>query len=135
MNMTFKDSDGKDQAVHLGSYGIGISRVMGVVAEIFSDDKGLIWPESIAPAKFHLVSIGDVSKQAHEVYSKLEEMGHKVIYDDRDLQAGEKLADADLLGIPTRLVISQKSLDEGGIEVKRRDSDEAKIQDLDLSWV
>jgi len=126
MDFGFTDSDGKRQFVHLGSYGIGITRVMGVLAEKLSDDKGLVWPVNIAPAQVYLVSIGDVSEKAEELVAELEAAGVEVIYDDRDARPGDKFADAELMGIPFRIVISERTLQESSVELKSRQSDDSK---------
>ena len=134
MNFTFTDNNGKEQYVHLGSYGIGITRVMGVIAEKFSDDKGLVWTGGIAPYEMYLIRIGNddaVISQADELYEKLKSQGVEVLYDDRDERPGAMLADADLLGIPTRVVVSEKSLKAGGVEVKQRIADETEIISID----
>ncbi len=113
--VTYKDRAGEDQLVVMGCFGIGLGRVMGAVAEIFSDDAGLVWPAAIAPYDVHLVGLfaradEAVVKRALGVYEQLERAGIRVLSDDRqDVQAGEKLADADLLGIPVRLVVSSKT--------------------------
>jgi prolyl-tRNA synthetase len=126
MNFAFTNEQGEKQFVHLGSYGIGVTRLMGVIAEKFSDDKGLVWHENIAPAKVYLARLGDspaVVKQADELYERLTAAGTAVLYDDRDTRAGEKFADADLLGIPWRVVVSDKTA--GNYELKARTSGEA----------
>ncbi|MGH9858333.1 MAG: proline--tRNA ligase, partial [Acidobacteriota bacterium] len=108
MNFTFTNEHGERQLVHLGSYGIGVSRLMGVIAEKFSDDKGLVWPENIAPAKVYLARLGDsgeVTSAADELYNRLTETRVTVLYDDREARPGEKFADADLMGIPYRVVV------------------------------
>ncbi len=130
LGLTFTDVDGSIKPVILGSYGIGITRLLGVVTELLADEKGLVWPEAIAPAKVHIVRIGaesDVVTKADELYNKLQEAGVEAIYDDRELQPGEMLADADLLGIPKRIVISSKSIANGGVEVKSRTSSDSEI--------
>ncbi len=136
LGLTYKDEKGNDQCVYMGSYGIGISRLMGAVAEVFSDDKGLVWPSSIAPFDLHIVSIGDnkeVSELSLDIYSSLVDLGINVLYDDREASAGEKLADSDLLGIPYRLIISERNMASGEIEVVERATgktsryDEAKV--------
>ena len=123
-NLTYKNESGEDIPVSMGCYGIGLGRLMGVVVEALSDEKGIIWPESIAPFKVHLIALGDENSKAHreafQMQEKLEEKGTEVLFDDRDLRAGEKFADADLLGIPLRVVVSESTLKEGKIEVKRR---------------
>lgn len=136
MDFAFTNKEGGRQLVHLGSYGIGITRLMGVVAEKFSDDRGLVWPEAIAPARVYLVRLGEedsVKQVADELYESLTSKGVLVLYDDRDLRAGEKFADADLMGIPFRVVISLKTLEVGKIEVKsRRSPDTALITQEEL---
>ena len=127
MELFFMDKEGKKQAVFLGSYGIGVTRLMGVITEIFADDKGMVWPESIAPFKVHLIQLGSVADQATALYEKLIAQGIEVLLDDRDMGAGAKFADADLIGIPYRVLISDKSLEKGGLEVKLRTESEAKI--------
>lgn len=129
MDFAFTNEQGERQFVHLGSYGIGITRLMGVIAEKFADDKGLVWPEEVAPAKVFIARLGisdDVVKQADVLYDRLTAENVQVIYDDRDLRAGEKFADADLLGIPYRVVISDKTVSSGNIEFKSRTQDNAE---------
>lgn len=113
----------------MGSYGIGVTRVMGVVVEKFHDDRGIVWPENIAPYKVHLINIG-VEQKAEEVYKKLQENNIEVLWDDRDTRAGEKFADADLIGIPHRVVISEKTGDQ--LEYKKRDSEDTEMLSLDM---
>jgi prolyl-tRNA synthetase len=117
----YTDEEGNKKPVIMGSYGIGPSRLMGTVAEVCSDDKGLVWPTSVAPFSVHLISIGDkVKKEAEELYKKLTAKNIEVLYDDRDCQAGEKFSDSDLIGIPVRYVISEKTLKDDSIEIKDR---------------
>lgn len=132
MGITFKGSDGKTYPVYLASYGIGITRAMGVIVEKFSDDKGLVWPKSVAPYQVHLISLG-VNEAADQLHAELEAAGVEVLYDDRDASAGEKLADADLLGMPLRIVLGKRSLENGQVEVKERTSD--AIETIALSDV
>ena len=124
LGLTFKDEKGKDTAVIMGSYGIGPGRLMGTIAEVLSDDKGMVWPKDVSPYQVHIVAISggnsDVSAEADRLYDILKENGIDALYDDRDVRAGEKFADADLLGIPTRLVVSERTVAEGGIEVSMR---------------
>jgi len=135
--LEYKDRQGERQDVLMGCYGIGIGRVMGTVVEVLSDEKGIIWPETIAPFQIHLLSLGQNSSQgglkekAEEIYKKLKEAGKEVLYDDREVQAGEKFADADLIGLPYRVVVSEKSLKEGGVELKKRNEEETKIVGID----
>ncbi len=123
MNIYFTDVDGSQKPVYLASYGIGITRVMGVLAEKLSDDKGLVWPKSIAPAQVYIARLGDepeVIKTADALYSTLQAVGTDVLYDDRDVRPGQKFGDADLLGIPYRVVISKKTTERGILELKER---------------
>jgi len=123
---TFTNEEGKDQSVIMGSYGIGPARVMGTVVELFSDEQGIVWPESIAPFKIHLISI-NADEQALALYETMTEQGIEVLFDDRDTKPGQKLSDADLIGIPHRIVISPKTIDAEGVEYKKRSESEAKI--------
>jgi prolyl-tRNA synthetase len=122
-----KNGIGKD--VIMGCYGIGISRLMGAVVEVFNDEKGIIWPENIAPFKYHLLSLNE-NEEADKIYEYLKSKGIEVLYDDRELSAGEKFADADLIGIPLRLVISARSLEKKGVEWKERNKKDAKAVKL-----
>lgn len=132
----YTDADNKRALVWMGSYGIGISRLMGVIAEKFSDDKGLMWPASVAPFQYHLVVLGENAKsQADKLYEELD----SCLYDDRDdAGAGQKLGDADLIGCPVRLVVSDRTLEQKGVEVSSRsgmfDTTTVKITDLD-KWL
>ena len=129
----FKDSDGKDKPVEMACFGMGPSRLMGALAEVFHDEKGMIWPKSVAPYAAHLVSLGaddNVKEAAEKLYNQLSEKCIEVLWDDRDAQAGAKLADADLIGIPTRLIISKKTLAEDSVEVKERDKKDAEMMEL-----
>ena len=111
----------------MGSYGIGISRLMATAVEIHHDDNGIIWPESLAPFRVHLLELGDVS--AKDIYADLQKRNIEVLYDDREVSPGGKLVEADLLGIPFRAVISKKTGDK--VEVKRRNEKEAKLMEKD----
>ena len=128
--LLYKNKEGELQPVFMGSYGIGISRLLGVIAELHSDETGLLWPKSVAPFQVHLVAFGgdDAFAAAHALYIKLTDVGVEVLYDDRpDARPGQKLADADLMGMPLRVVSAPKALQTGGFEVKRRSEDEARI--------
>jgi prolyl-tRNA synthetase len=132
LDVYYTDENGKRQSIISGCYGIGVSRLMGVVAEIFSDEKGLVWPASIAPFSLHLISLAkdkesETHKQAEGLYKKLTEAHVEVLFDDRNEGAGSKFADSDLIGIPMRVVISDKSLEKGGVEIKERSSDTSEI--------
>ena len=124
LGLTFKDKEGADHPVVMGSYGLGPSRLMGVITEVFSDEKGIIWPKEVAPFAVHLVAItggnADVQKEADRVYEMLQENNIEVLYDDRDVRAGEKFADGDLIGIPTRVIVSEKTVSAGGVEINQR---------------
>ncbi|MBX4190193.1 prolyl-tRNA synthetase [Candidatus Parcubacteria bacterium] len=131
LGLTFMDSSGNNKPVIMASYGIGPGRLMGTVVEVSHDSKGIIWPESIAPFKVHLVSL-DKNKEADEVYTQLQSKGIEVLYDDRDDKApGEKFADADLIGCPIRIVVSKKSLEEGSVEIKKRSETQAGLHKID----
>ena len=108
----------------MGCYGIGISRVMGVIAEKYCDNNGLIWPESIAPFKYYLIGIGEQgAEQAEELY---QQHTNDILFDDRNLRPGEKFHDAELLGIPYRIVISDRSLEKSEVELTDRRTGETK---------
>jgi prolyl-tRNA synthetase len=128
----FTNADGEEQFVHLGSYGIGITRVAGVIVEKLSDDKGIVWPEAIAPYRVYLAPLGTddaVQVVADELYNVLTDAGISVLYDDRDERPGTKFADADLLGIPMRVVISAKTVANAQYEVKHRTAAEPEMLD------
>lgn len=134
-DLKYKNENGEEILVVMGSYGIGLGRLMGTVVEVLSDDKGIIWPESIAPFKVHILELGDdmeVKTTANALYATLQSKGIEVMYDDRTgMSAGEKFADADLIGIPYRVVISPRSLKDGGYEVKKRTEEKGKIVNID----
>ena len=133
MDFSFADEMDVKKFVHLGSYGIGITRLMGVIAEKFSDEKGLVWPDAVAPARVYIARLGDnpeVVKQADGLYNRLTAAGVGVLYDDRELRPGEKFADADLMGIPYRVVISDKTVANNNYEIKARQASEANVVDL-----
>lgn len=122
----------------MGSYGIGLDRLMASIVEAWHDDKGIIWPETVAPFKIHLIEIKsanpDIKKDAEKTYKLLIDKGIDVLYDDRDdKSAGEKFMDSDLIGIPTRIVVSEKTLEKNSVEIKKRNQTETrliKIQEL-----
>jgi prolyl-tRNA synthetase len=129
-SFTFADSEGKLQPVEMGCYGIGPSRLLGTLVEVFHDEKGIIWPEAVAPYKVHLVSLGqddEVKKEADKLYDELCAKGTGVLYDDREMSAGAKLGDADLIGIPLRLVVSRKTLEQKSVEWKWRSHKDAEM--------
>lgn len=130
MKFYYTDNTGTQQPIYLASYGIGITRVMGVIVEKMADEKGLVWPENIAPARVYLVRIGDdeaVVSSSDALYEQLQSKGVNVLYDDRSARPGEKFADADLIGIPHRVVISSKTLESGKLEYKARTDAEARF--------
>ncbi len=132
LNLSYTDENGEKQLAWMGSYGLGPARIMGVIVESFADDKGLVWPEAVAPFSLHLITIAkdkenDSYKKAEEIYKKLTDAGVEVLFDDREESAGAKFADSDLLGIPMRVVVSDKSIALGGVEIKERKSDKSEI--------
>jgi prolyl-tRNA synthetase len=128
--MSVANEKGENIEVVMGCYGIGLSRLMATVVEIHNDDKGIIWPEEVAPFQIHLISLGQ-KEETEKIYNQLIGRGLEVLYDDRDISAGEKFADSDLLGMPVRVVVSAKSLAAGGAEIKRRKETESKIEGID----
>ncbi len=130
LDLTYVDEKGEKQKVIMGCYGMGPSRLVGTVVESLSDDKGLIWPVEIAPFKAHIIQVGDkeeVKKCAENLYEDLQKDGVEVLLDDRDLRPGEKFADADLLGIPLRIIVSEKTLMSGEYEIKERRNDKVHM--------
>lgn len=122
--------DGKKETITMGSYGIGLGRLIGAIVEVHHDDKGIIWPRNVAPYLFHVVSVGvseSVMKESLDLYNFLLANNQEVLWDERDASTGVKLADADLLGIPIRVIVSEKSLLAGGYEVKLRNQTAANI--------
>ena len=127
MGIHYTDHEGKQQPIYLASYGIGITRVMGVIVEKMSDDKGLVWPQNIAPYSVCLVSIGEAGiKAADTLYSELSDAGIEVLYDDRNERPGAKFADAELMGIPYRLTVSDRGVEAGQYELTSRTSGETE---------
>lgn len=130
LGLYYTDRAGQQQSVIMGCYGIGISRLMGVIAEHFADQKGLVWPAAVAPAQVYLACLGgepSVTAAADKLYQDLQDAGLEVLYDDRDVHPGQKFADADLLGIPWRLVVSAKTLEQGKVELKARSAEDVKL--------
>lgn len=123
--LKYKDEKGSEEQVYMGCYGIGVSRLLGTIAEIFHDEKGLAWPEQVAPFKIHLIELNGAS--AKKLYEELTKKGVEVLYDDRNVSAGTKLADADLIGLPYRAVVSPKTGKK--IELKARNSATVKLVD------
>ncbi len=128
LGLKFIDENNKQNVVYMGCYGIGVSRVMGVIAEKFADEKGLVWPEAVAPFKYYLVGIDEKgTKEAEKLYKGHEE---EILFDDRDCRPGEKFADAELIGIPYRVVISDKTLAKKAAEVTNRMTGKSKMVPL-----
>ncbi len=134
MGIFYTDESGEQKPIYLASYGIGITRVMGVIVEKFADDKGIVWPENISPFKVYLASLGntpDVISAADDLYKSLTEAGVTVLYDDRDERPGTKFADADLMGIPYRVVVSAKTIEAGKHEFKKRIGTDTEMLDTE----
>jgi len=129
LELNFTDEDGVSKPVVMGSYGIGPSRLMGLIAEHFADDKGLVWPENVAPAKVYLVSIGneEATQQADTLYEQMTTAGIEVLYDDRAERPGAKFADAELMGIPYRVTVSDRLLEGGKFELTPRTTGETEL--------
>lgn len=125
-DLKVKNEKGEDVVLVTGCYGIGLQRLMGTIVEVHHDENGIIWPESVAPFKVHLLSLEE-NEEAEKIYQKLLNQKVEVLYDDRDARAGEKFNDSDLIGIPYRIVVSKKSLASGGVEVKKRSEKESRI--------
>ena len=126
----YMDGNGDLQKYYMGCYGIGVGRTMAAIVEAMHDEKGMVWPMNIAPYHVYLARLGNdeaVVRAADELYGELEQSGFTVLYDDRDVRPGEKFADADLLGIPYRVVVSQKTVAESKVEVKERTSSDAAL--------
>lgn len=130
--LSYVGEDGAKKSVVMGSYGIGPGRVMGTIVEVLSDKDGIVWPKEVAPFALHLISLGksgsDTEKEAVKLYEDLTKMGIEVLFDDRDVRPGEKFADSDLIGVPLRAVISEKTHAAGGkLEVKERKTGEVSM--------
>ena len=134
LGLKFRDKGSRENFVQMGCYGIGISRAMGAIVEVYHDDAGIRWPAAVSPYQVHLIVISDkqeATRGGEEVYKKLQKAGIEVLWDDReDVSAGEKFADADLIGIPTRLVVSKK-VGKGKVEVKKRDEKESQVVSIE----
>ncbi|OGI95315.1 prolyl-tRNA synthetase [Candidatus Nomurabacteria bacterium RIFCSPLOWO2_01_FULL_42_17] len=134
-DLSFTDEKEQKHNVLMGCYGIGLGRLLGTVVEVLSDDKGIIWPESVAPFSVHLLALGEdetVKAEAEKIYARLQKNNIEVLFDDRlGMSAGEKFADADLLGMPYRVVVSERSIKEGGVEIKKRNEKKGKILSLE----
>ncbi len=124
LEASFLDEDGAEKPLVMGSYGIGPARTMAAVVEQHHDDDGIKWPKSLAPYDVHLIALPGLEDQAAEVAAKLDAAGDDVLLDDRDRRAGEKFADADLLGLPVRVTVGKKTLDDGAVDVRSRETGE-----------
>ncbi|HEX5782135.1 MAG TPA: His/Gly/Thr/Pro-type tRNA ligase C-terminal domain-containing protein, partial [Solirubrobacteraceae bacterium] len=135
LGATYLDEDGKAQPIWMGSYGIGPARITAAAVEQFADEKGISWPRSIAPFDIHLVGLGKADSEeralAEKLYGELQETGLKILYDDRDAGPGEKFADAELLGVPVRLTVGRRTLENGEVEVQVRRGREARTIPLE----
>lgn len=135
LGLAYRDENGKIQKVIMGCYGLGPSRVMGAIAEILSDEKGLVWPASVAPFKAHLVLLSgrsaEVTKEADMVYKQLVRNGVETLYDDREVSAGIKFSDAELMGIPYSIIISETLVKKDAVELKDRAT--GKVQEIKIS--
>lgn len=136
---SFTDEHGASIRAVMGCYGIGTSRLMGTIAEVTADEKGLAWPESVAPFSVHLLALpgkkadiaATIMTRVRSLYDQLTAKGNAVLFDDRDVSAGEKFADSDLLGVPLRAVVSEKTLASNSVEVKERKSSDARLVTID----
>ena len=134
-NVTYKDKNGAAKLVTMGCYGIGLGRLMGAIVEVHADEKGLSWPAAVAPFQLHLILIGNEAskarKKADELYKELQGAEVEALYDDRDVSAGVKFADAELIGIPQMVIVSEKTLEAGTFEVKARAGGETMFKDAE----
>ena len=130
-DLKYKDEKGNDRMVFMGSYGIGLGRLMGTIIEVLNDDNGIIWPDNVAPFKVHLINLMNDKKVSDKIYQDMIDNEIEVLYDDRDKAPGEKFVDADLIGIPLRVVISEKTLTENSVEIKKRNSKEIELIKID----
>ena len=136
--MVYGDAKGQHHPVTMGCYGIGLTRLLGTIVETHSDEKGIIWPESVAPFRVHMIQVDSrqpkvtskIQKASEDLYKKLTKAGIEVLFDDRDKSPGEKFADADLIGIPWRVVVSEKTLAKKGVEVKKRSAQKAQVMSV-----
>lgn len=128
LGLRFRDENGNEKPVVMGSYGIGLGRLMGTVVEVFADEKGIVWPQAIAPYDAHGIVLDNKDTEAQNLITSLEQEGVRVLYDDRyDKTAGEKFADADLIGIPWRIVVSKRTVEKGMVEIKRRGENNTRL--------
>lgn len=131
---TFLDADGQERLVIMGSYGIGLDRLLAAIIEEHHDENGIVWPRAVAPYDVHIVALArdeEITRVSDQLYNDLNRAGIATVYDDRDLSPGVKFNDADIMGMPLRVTVSSRSLKQGGLEVKWRSSDEKEIIPLD----
>ena len=131
LDATFLDEDGKEKPLVMGSYGIGPARTMAAVVEQHYDEHGIVWPRSVAPYDVHVVALPELEERALEVAEKLHGADDDVLLDDRDRRAGEKFADADLIGIPVRVTVGKKTVEDGAVDIRSRASGEEKRVAID----
>jgi prolyl-tRNA synthetase len=130
MGATFADASGEVKPIIMGSYGIGVGRLLGCIAEQHRDEQGLVWPVPVAPYQAHLVALRGGEEAAELLYGRLQDAGVEVLYDDRDESSGVKFNDADLIGVPVRLTVSRRSLGQGGVEMRLRHDPEPTVVPL-----
>ena len=126
-NFKIKDKNNKDRLILMGCYGIGLGRLMGAITEVYHDEKGILWPGSVTPFSAHLIDLDDTKKETEKVYQELTKNNIEVLWDDREESAGVKFKDADLIGLPIRLIVSKKTLKEKSAEIKLRSSKSTKL--------
>jgi prolyl-tRNA synthetase len=136
LDATFLDEDGVEKPIVMGSYGVGPARTIAAIVEQYHDEAGIVWPESVAPYDVHIVALPGLEQQAEEVGEVLERAGRSVLLDDRDQRAGEKFADADLIGCPTRITVGKKTLEDGAVDVRdRATGDERRVVAADIAEI
>ena len=134
LDATFLDEDGQEKPLVMGSYGIGPGRIMAAAVEQLHDENGICWPAALAPYDVHVVALPGVEEQAEEAARVIAGTGADVLLDDRDLRAGEKFADADLIGLPMRVTVGKKTLEDGMVDVReRRSGDETRVGVAELA--
>jgi prolyl-tRNA synthetase len=133
LGANYLDEDGQEKPIVMGSYGIGPARIMAALAEQRGDERGISWPDSVAPYAVHVVALPGVEEQAEHAVAQLDAAGYSVLLDDRDQRAGEKFADADLIGAPVRITVGKKTLEDGGVDVRdRHTGEERRVAVADL---
>ena len=135
MKASIVNPDGKSSDVYMGSYGIGVSRLVATIIECFNDDKGIIWPIAVAPFKVNIINLknsdNDCYKKCIEIHDLLEKIGIETIFDDRNESAGKKFSDGDLIGIPFQLIIGPRDFKNGNVELKNRKTNDKEILSFD----